>query len=150
MGNVLSAAVGQAPARQAALYGGVPGHAVPATTVSKVCGSGLQAAIATRAIRLGDADMVVAGGMESMSRAPYALPRAREGYRMGHGELLDVMIHDGLWDAFNKHSTWATRAISARANTTSPGRFRTSWRASRIDGRFRRRPRARSPKRSCP
>ena len=78
MGNVLSAALGQAPARQAAIYAGVP-HAVPATTVSKVCGSGLQAAIlATRAIRLGDADIVVAGGMESMSRAPYALPRARE------------------------------------------------------------------------
>ena len=101
MGNVLSAALGQAPARQAAIYAGVS-EAVPATTVSKVCGSGLQAAIlATRAVRLGDADIVVAGGMESMSRAPYALPRAREGYRMGHGQLLDVMIHDGLWDPYN-------------------------------------------------
>lgn len=100
MGNVLSAGLGQAPARQAAIYAGVP-HAVPATTVSKVCGSGLQSVIlATRALRLGDADIVVAGGMESMSLAPYALPRAREGYRMGHGEILDVMIHDGLWDPY--------------------------------------------------
>jgi acetyl-CoA C-acetyltransferase len=100
MGNVLSAGIGQAPARQAAIYAGVP-HAVPATTVSKVCGSGLQAVVlGTRAIRLGDADLVVAGGMESMSQAPYALPRARAGYRMGHGELLDLMIHDGLWDPY--------------------------------------------------
>jgi acetyl-CoA C-acetyltransferase len=100
MGNVLSAGLGQAPARQAAIYAGLP-HAVPATTVSKVCGSGLQAAIlAARAIRAGDAELVVAGGMESMSGAPYALARARGGYRMGHGELLDLMIHDGLWDPY--------------------------------------------------
>jgi acetyl-CoA C-acetyltransferase len=100
MGNVISAGVGQAPARQAAVHAGVP-HAVPAMTVSKVCGSGLQAAIlGTRAIRLGDAQLVVAGGMESMSLAPYALQRARSGYRLGHGELLDLMIHDGLWDPY--------------------------------------------------
>ena len=100
MGNVLSAGVGQAPARQAAKHAGVP-DAVPATTVSKVCGSGLEAVVlATRAIRLADAELVIAGGMESMSRAPYALPRARSGYRMGHGEVLDLMIHDGLWDPY--------------------------------------------------
>jgi acetyl-CoA C-acetyltransferase len=104
MGNVLSAGLGQAPARQAAKYAGVP-DAVPATTVSKVCGSGLEAVVlAARAIRLGDAQLVIAGGMESMSRAPYALPRARGGYRMGHGEILDLMIHDGLWDPYgNSH-----------------------------------------------
>jgi acetyl-CoA C-acetyltransferase len=100
MGNVLSAGLGQAPARQAAIHAGLP-HSVPATTVSKVCGSGLQAVVlGTRALRLGDAKVVVAGGMESMSQAPYALPKARSGYRMGHGELLDLMIHDGLWDPY--------------------------------------------------
>jgi acetyl-CoA C-acetyltransferase len=100
MGNVLSAGVGQAPARQAAIHAGLP-HAVPATTVSKVCGSGLQAVVlAARAVQLGDAELVVAGGMESMSQAPYALAKARGGYRMGHGQLLDLMIHDGLWDPY--------------------------------------------------
>ncbi|MDH5672133.1 MAG: thiolase family protein [Myxococcales bacterium] len=100
MGQVLSAGAGQAPARQAALAAGIP-HAVPATGVSKVCGSGLQAVIlGSRAIALGDAQRVVAGGMESMSNAPYALPRARAGYRMGHGQVLDLMIHDGLWDPY--------------------------------------------------
>jgi acetyl-CoA C-acetyltransferase len=101
MGNVLSAGVGQAPARQAAIYAGLP-ESVPAVTVSKVCGSGLEAIImATRAIRLGDANIVVAGGMESMSQAPYLLPRARTGYRLGHGTMIDAMIKDGLWDAYN-------------------------------------------------
>ena len=100
MGNVLSAGVGQAPARQAAVFAGIP-ESVPATTVSKVCGSGLEAVVlAARAVRLGEADLVVAGGMESMSLAPYALPRARAGYRMGHGQVLDLMIHDGLWDPY--------------------------------------------------
>jgi acetyl-CoA C-acetyltransferase len=100
MGNVLSAGIGQAPARQAAIYANVPTD-VPATTVSKVCGSGLQAVIlATRAIALGDAEVVVAGGMESMSNVPYYLPQARTGYRMGHGKIVDGMIHDGLWDPY--------------------------------------------------
>jgi acetyl-CoA C-acetyltransferase len=100
MGNVLSAGVGQAPARQAAVYAGIP-HAVPATTVSKVCGSGLQAVLlAARSIRVGDNHLVVAGGMESMSNAPYLLPKARSGYRMGHGQLVDSLIHDGLWDPY--------------------------------------------------
>jgi acetyl-CoA C-acetyltransferase len=100
MGNVLSAGVGQAPARQAAILGGIP-NTVPATTVSKVCGSGLEAVIlAARAIALGDVDFVVAGGMESMSNAPYYLDRARSGYRMGDAKLIDGMILDGLWDPY--------------------------------------------------
>jgi acetyl-CoA C-acetyltransferase len=101
MGNVLSAGVGQAPARQAARFARLP-DAVPATTVNKVCGSGLQAVIlGARAIALGDASIVVAGGMESMSRVPYYLNKAREGYRMGNGELVDGMIFDGLWDPYD-------------------------------------------------
>ena len=100
MGNVLSAGIGQAPARQAAIYAGVP-HQVPATTVSKVCGSGLQAVIlGAKTVALGDQEIVVAGGMESMSNVPYYVPQARTGYRMGHGQLVDGMIHDGLWDPY--------------------------------------------------
>ena len=101
MGNVLTAGNGQAPARQAAKYAGIP-DAVPATTVGKVCGSGLQAVVlGMKSILLGDASVVVAGGMESMSQAPYLLPKARAGYRMGHGQILDSMILDGLWDPYN-------------------------------------------------
>ena len=104
MGNVIGAGLGQNPA--------APGghlrwaaYEVGATTVNKVCGSGLKAVmLADQAIRLGDAGLVVAGGMESMSRAPYLLTRAREGYRLGHGELLDAMIHDGLWDVYGQKS----------------------------------------------
>jgi acetyl-CoA C-acetyltransferase len=100
MGNVVAAGIGQNPARQAAIFAGLP-TSVGATTVNKVCGSGLKAVmLADQAIRLGDASLVVAGGMESMSRAPYLLMKAREGYRMGHGELIDAMIHDGLWDVY--------------------------------------------------
>jgi acetyl-CoA C-acetyltransferase len=100
MGNVLSAGVGQAPARQAAIYAGVP-HKTPATTISKVCGSGLAALLhGARSIQLGENELVVAGGMESMSNAPYILPKARSGYRMGHGEIIDSMIRDGLWDPY--------------------------------------------------
>jgi acetyl-CoA C-acetyltransferase len=100
MGNVLSAGVGQAPARQAAIFAGIP-NTVPATTVSKVCGSGMEAVIlAAKTIAVGDADFVVAGGMESMSNAPYYLDRARTGYRMGDAKLVDGMIHDGLWDPY--------------------------------------------------
>ncbi len=100
MGNVLSAGIGQAPARQAAIYAKIPTR-VPATTVSKVCGSGLQAILfGAKTIALGDADVVVAGGMESMSNAPYYLTRARTGFRMGNGEVIDGMIHDGLWDPY--------------------------------------------------
>jgi acetyl-CoA C-acetyltransferase len=100
MGNVLSAGVGQAPARQAAIYAGVP-HKTPATTVSKVCGSGLQAVVlGARTIMLGENELVLTGGMESMTNAPYILPKARGGYRMGHGEILDSMMYDGLWDPY--------------------------------------------------
>jgi len=100
MGNVLSAGQGQAPARQALIHAGIP-NTVPATTVSKVCGSGMEAVIlAARALALGDADVIVAGGMESMSNAPYYLDKARTGYRMGNGTLVDGMIFDGLWDPY--------------------------------------------------
>ena len=101
MGNVLSAGQGQAPARQALIHSGIP-NTVPATTVSKVCGSGMEAVIlAARALALGDADVIVAGGMESMSNAPYYLDKARTGYRMGNGTLVDGMIFDGLWDPYS-------------------------------------------------
>ena len=101
MGNVLSAGIGQAPARQAAIYAGLS-ERVPATTVSKVCGSGLQAVVfGARAVLLGDAQVVVTGGMESMSNVPYYLREARTGYRMGDGKLVDGMIFDGLWDPYN-------------------------------------------------
>ncbi len=104
MGNVLTAGEGQAPARQAAKYAGVPDK-VPATTVGKVCGSGLMSIVlGTKSIRLSDAEIVVAGGMESMTNAPYILPKARSGFRMGHGEIQDTMILDGLWDPYgNTH-----------------------------------------------
>ena len=103
MGNVVSAGLGQAPARQAALGAGLPPR-VSAVTVNKVCGSGLKAVmLAAQAIATGDADIVVAGGMESMSNTPYLLPRAREGMRLGHGELLDAMIKDGLWEAYEDY-----------------------------------------------
>jgi len=103
MGNVLQAGLGQKPARQAAVNAGLPVE-VPAMTINKVCGSGLKAVIlAAQAIRLGDADIVVAGGMESMSQAPYLLEKARFGYRMGDGQLVDSMIRDGLWDAFHDY-----------------------------------------------
>ena len=99
MGNVLSAGLGMNPARQAAIAAGIP-DSVPATAINKVCGSGLKAiALATQAIMLGDADVVVAGGMEGMSSSPYLLPKGRYGYRMGHGEVTDHMIKDGLWCA---------------------------------------------------
>src|SRR4029077_6796621 len=102
MGNVVSAGLGQSPARQAALRGGLPGH-FAALTINKVCGSGLKAVmLAAQAIATGDIDVAVAGGMESMSNCPYFLPRAREGLRMGDGELLDSMISDGLWCAFEQ------------------------------------------------
>src|SRR5258706_4038899 len=103
MGNVLQAGLGQTPARQAAINAGLPVE-VPALTINKVCGSGLKAvALAAQAVKLGDADIVVAGGMESMSRAPYLIEKARFGYRMGDGQLVDAMIRDGLWDAFNQY-----------------------------------------------
>lgn len=101
MGNVLSAGLGQAPARQAALGAGIP-ETTPCTTVNKVCGSSLKTVmLGAQAIALGDSKIVVAGGMESMSRAPYLLDRARSGYRLGHGAVIDSLIKDGLWDVYN-------------------------------------------------
>lgn len=101
MGCVLSAGLGQAPARQASIGAGIP-HSVGATTVNKVCGSSLKTVImASQAIALGEARIVVAGGMENMTRAPYFLERARQGYRLGHAELVDSLVKDGLWDVYN-------------------------------------------------
>ena len=103
LGNVLQAGLGQNPARQAALKAGLPVD-VPALTINKVCGSGLKSVnMAVQAIVAGDADIVVAGGMESMTNAPYLLDKARSGYRMGHGKIVDSMIQDGLWCAFNDY-----------------------------------------------
>src|SRR6187401_2000351 len=102
MGNVVGAGLGQAPARQAALRGGLGDH-VAALTINKVCGSGLKAVmLAAQGIAVGDIDIAVAGGMESMSNCPYLLPRVREGVRMGNTELVDAMVHDGLWCAFEQ------------------------------------------------
>ncbi|WP_275630316.1 acetyl-CoA C-acetyltransferase [Pseudomonas sp. 273] len=103
LGQVLTAGAGQNPARQAAIAAGLP-HEVPALTLNKVCGSGLKALhLAAQAIRCGDAEVVIAGGQENMSLSPYVLPKARTGLRMGHAQLVDSMIVDGLWDAFNDY-----------------------------------------------
>jgi acetyl-CoA C-acetyltransferase len=103
MGNVLQAGLHQNPARQAAIYGGVPSSAA-AFTVNKVCGSGLKTVmLAATAIRAGEADVIIAGGMENMSLAPYLLEKARTGYRLGNGKLIDAMVHDGLWDVYNDY-----------------------------------------------
>ncbi len=113
MGNVVGAGMGQAPARQAALKAGIP-DTVGCTTINKVCGSGLKAVIfAAQAIKAGDHGCIVAGGMESMSQCPYLLPKARTGYRMGNGKLVDSMVHDGLWCAFNDFHMGNTGEIIA-------------------------------------
>ena len=144
MGQVLQAGAGQITARQAAMKGGIP-DSVPAITINKVCLSGLNAiAIADQMIRAGDASVVVAGGMESMDQAPYLLPKARTGYRMGDGKLVDSMIFDGLWDAFtDKHmgaqsedvntefkitreeqDAWSLRSHQRAAQAIEEGRFK--------------------------
>jgi acetyl-CoA C-acetyltransferase len=103
MGNVLPAGLGQNPARQAALYGGLPNE-VSALTINKVCGSGLKAvALAAQSIQTGNAEIVVAGGMESMTNAPYLLPQGRSGFRLGNAVAVDSMVHDGLWDIYNDY-----------------------------------------------
>ena len=114
LGNVLTAGQGQAPARQAALNSGCP-NSVEALTINKMCGSGLKAVmLADQAIRCGDADTVLAGGMESMSNAPYLLKNARGGQRLGHGTMIDSMIHDGLWDVYsNKHMGTCAEMLAA-------------------------------------
>jgi len=143
MGNVLSAGLGQNPARQAALFGGLP-PTVGALTINKVCGSGLEAvALAAQSILVGNAEVVVAGGMESMSNAPYLLPQARQGFRLGNATAVDSMIHDGLWDVYNdyhmgitgenvaeKHSV--TREEQDRFALESHRKAAAAWR----EGRF--------------
>jgi len=114
MGNVLPAGLGQAPARQAALGAGLP-NSVECLTINKMCGSGLKAAmLATQAIQVGDADIIIAGGFENMSQAPYLLSKGRDGYRLGHGELIDSMITDGLWDVYNDTHMGNCAEICAR------------------------------------
>src|SRR3989441_8875911 len=115
MGCVIQAGLGQNPARQAALRGGLP-DTVSAVTVNKVCGSGLKAIMmAAQGVQLGDTEIVVAGGMESMSNAPYLIPKAREGYRLGHGRMLDSVMQDGLWCAFDdQHMGCTGEVVSER------------------------------------
>jgi acetyl-CoA C-acetyltransferase len=121
MGNVLMAGLGQNPARQAALGGGLP-SSVAAFTINKVCGSGMKAVeLAAQAVRLGDRKRVIAGGQESMSNAPYILPKAREGMRMGHHKVLDAMIHDGLWDVYSDKHMGLTGEIVAKRFEVSRG-----------------------------
>lgn len=119
MGNVLPAGLGQAPARQAAIYAGL-GNGVPAVTINKMCGSGLEAIVqGARALESGDATVVVAGGMESMTNAPYLLPGARGGLRMGDKTLVDSMVHDGLWDVYNdKHMGSCAELCASRYHFT--------------------------------
>src|SRR6202795_2931157 len=108
MGNVLPAGLGQNPARQAAIFGGLS-PATGAMTINKVCGSGLKAvALAAQAVQTGNSSIVVAGGMESMTNAPYLLPQARKGYRLGNGKVIDSMVHDGLWDIYNDYHMGVT------------------------------------------
>ncbi len=114
MGNVLTAGVGQAPARQAAIGAGIP-NSVPALTINKVCGSGMKAVmLGAQSIKSGDSEVVVAGGMENMSQAPYLLPNARSGLRMGHQSFVDSMIHDGLWDPYNNQHMGNCAELCAR------------------------------------
>src|SRR5215475_1565913 len=115
LGNVVQAGLGQNPARQAALRGGCDAR-VAALTINKVCGSGLKSvALAAQAVRLGESEMVVAGGMESMSNCPYLLPGARNGYRIGNAELVDSMIHDGLWEIYeNFHMGVAAELVAEK------------------------------------
>ncbi|MBO9604605.1 MAG: acetyl-CoA C-acetyltransferase [Paenibacillaceae bacterium] len=144
MGNVLQAGLGQNPARQAAKLAGLPNE-VPAMTINKVCGSGLKAVqLAAQSIRCGDSAVAIAGGMESMSRAPYALPGARDGYRMGDQTAVDTMIRDGLWCAFgNKHMGITAENVCARYGLTREQldlfALESQWKAAAAiaDGRFR-------------
>ncbi len=144
MGNVVQAGEGQAPARQAGIAGGLPPN-VGATTINKICGSGLKAVmLASQAIRSGDGDVFVAGGMENMNLAPYYLTKARTGYRMGNAEMVDGMIHDGLWCAFEHHhmgnsAEWIAREYEVTRQDQDELALRSHQRAvAAIDaGRFR-------------
>ncbi|NQW05593.1 MAG: acetyl-CoA C-acetyltransferase [Acidobacteria bacterium] len=143
MGNVVSAGLGQAPARQAALRGGLP-NSVGALTINKVCGSGLKAVmLAAQGIATGDIDIAVAGGMESMSNCPYLLSKVREGLRMGDSKMVDSMIHDGLWDAFDDvHMGMTGELVSERYHVSREEQdayavesHRKAWQATK-DGAF--------------
>lgn len=144
LGQVLTAGAGQNPARQAAVKAGLP-HEVPALTLNKVCGSGLKAVqLAVQAIRCGDAEIVIAGGMENMSLAPYVLPKVRTGLRLGHAELVDSMISDGLWDAFYDYHMGQTAEnlvqkyqISREAQDAFAARSQQRAAAAVESGRFR-------------
>ncbi len=114
MGCVLTAGVGQAPARQAAIFAGIP-DSVPCTTINKVCGSGLKSVmLGALTVMTGEADIVVAGGMESMSNSPYLLQKARTGYRMGDGKIVDSMVHDGLWDVYHDYHMGSAAELCSR------------------------------------
>jgi acetyl-CoA C-acetyltransferase len=144
MGNVLSAGVGQAPARQAALGGGLP-VTVGALTINKVCGSGLKAvALAAQAVMTGTSDVVVAGGMESMTNAPYLLPQGRSGFRMGNSTVVDSMVHDGLWEVYNNFHMGMTGELVAEKHSitreqqdefavNSHKKAAAAWREGRFD-----------------
>jgi len=144
MGCVLQAGLGQSPARQAAIFADLPVQ-VGALTVNQVCGSGLRAvALAAQAIQTGDAEIVVAGGMESMTNAPYLLPQARSGYRMGNGQVVDAMVHDGLWDVYNQfHMGSAAEMVAEKYNITREDQDAFAAESHRraaaatADGRFR-------------
>lgn len=144
LGQVLTAGAGQNPARQAAVKAGLP-HEVPALTLNKVCGSGLKAVqLAVQAIRCGDAEIVIAGGMENMSLAPYVLPKVRTGLRLGHAELVDSMLSDGLWDAFNDYHMGQTAEnlvqkyqLSREAQDAFAARSQQRAAAGVESGRFR-------------
>ena len=119
MGNVLAAGIGQAPARQAALYSGLP-NSVECLTINKMCGSGLKAVmLGAQAIHSGDAEVIIAGGMENMSSAPYLLPKGRSGYRLGHGSIEDSVIKDGLWDVYNDQHMGNCAELCAREKNYS-------------------------------
>src|SRR4029077_8423020 len=119
MGNVLQAGEGQAPARQAAIFAGIP-NSVPALTINKVCGSGMKAVmLGMQSILLGDSEVVVAGGMENMSQAPYLMNNARSGFRMGNQNLVDSMINDGLWDPYNNQHMGVCAELCAKEKNFS-------------------------------
>ncbi|HKD60924.1 MAG TPA: acetyl-CoA C-acetyltransferase [Terracidiphilus sp.] len=144
MGCVLQAGVGQAPARQAAIFAGLPPQ-VGALTVNQVCGSGLRAvSLAAQAVQAGDSEVVVAGGMESMTNAPYLLPQARAGYRMGNGNMIDAMIHDGLWDVYNQfHMGVAAEMVAEKCRISREDQDAFAAESHRraalatVEGRFR-------------
>ncbi len=144
LGNVLQAGIGQNPARQAAIYAGIP-HQVPPLTINKVCGSGLKAVmLGAQSIKAGDNNIVIAGGMESMSQAPYLVPSARTGARLGDSKLVDAMVHDGLWDVYsNKHmgltGEWVadeygiSREQQDEYSAASHQKAEAAWEAGRFD-----------------